>query len=337
MADLASTYLGLKLKNPLVPSSSPLTGKPDEALRLEDAGAAAIIMPSLFEEDIRAERARLDRFFDTQALGHAEADSFRSLPESYRTREEVYLDKLAALKARLDIPVIASLNGVSLDGWLEHALLLEEAGADALELNAYYLPGEVEDTATRVETRYVQLARSLVERVRCPVAMKLTSQLTAPLALVCELEATGVKGVSLFNRFYQPDIDLETLDVIPRLELSTPAEALLRIRWAAIIHGRCACDIAVTGGFHRTEEIVKALLAGASVVHLCSVLLREGPAVIRDRLVALATWLEDHEYASVHQLCGSMSQRNAPDPARYARANYLEVLDNYSSPQGVRG
>jgi dihydroorotate dehydrogenase (fumarate) len=249
----------------------------------------------------------------------------------------VYLEKLAAFKERLHIPVVASLNGVSLDGWLEHALLLEEAGADALELNAYYLPGDTEDTAARVETRYVLLARALVERVRLPVAMKLTSQLTSPLALVSELEAAGIGGVSLFNRFYQPDIDLENLEVMPHLELSTPSEALLRIRWAAMLYGRCACDIAVTGGFHRYEEILKALLAGASVVHLCSVLLREGPEVISELLVAVMAWLEEHEYESVQQLQGSLSQRHAPDPARYARANYLEVLDNYSSPSGVRG
>ncbi|MEL7043986.1 MAG: dihydroorotate dehydrogenase-like protein [Pseudomonadota bacterium] len=336
MADLSTNYLGLTLANPFVPSSSPLTKRADDALRLEDAGAAAIILPSLFEEDLRAEQARLDRFFETQALGHAEADSFRSMPASFRTREEVYLASLAEMKERLSIPVIASLNGVSLDGWLDHALLLEDAGADALELNAYYLPGEIEDSSERVETRYQLLARSLVERVRIPVAVKLTSQLTAPLSLVSRLQSAGVAGVSLFNRFYQPDIDLENLEVIPHLDLSTPGEALLRIRWAAMIHGRCDCDIAVTGGFHGVEESIKAMLAGASVVHLCSVLLQRGPSHVADLLGSLEAWLEEHEYESVSQLRGSLSQRNAPDPTRYARANYLEVLDNYSTPAGVR-
>jgi dihydroorotate dehydrogenase (fumarate) len=335
MADLGVSYLGMDLSNPFVPSSSPLTGNVDTALRLEDAGAAALVLPSLFEEDVEAEQARLDRFFETQSLGHAEADSFRSLPTGYRTKEEAYLETLATLKARLAIPVIASLNGTSLDGWIEHARLLEEAGADALELNAYYLPADPEDSAARVETRYLLLARALVESVRCPVAVKLTSQLTAPVALVRELDRAGVRGISLFNRFYQPDIDLDTLGVVPRLELSTSAEALMRIRWAALLFGRCDCSIAVTGGFHRLDDALKALLAGADVVHLCSALLNGGPEVLRDLHDGLAAWLDEREYESVRQLQGSLSQRNAPDPTRYARANYVEILDNYSSPLGV--
>lgn len=336
MADLRTTYLGLDLANPLVPSSSPLTASLDSARRLEDAGASAIVMPSLFEEDILAEEARLERFFEGQALGHAEADSYRPLPATYRSREEAYLDALTALKGHLGIPVIASLNGVSAEGWLDHAQALEEAGADAIELNIYYLAADEEDTAARVENRYVAVAESLRNAVKVPIAVKLSSQLSAPLDLVRRLDDAGVAGVSLFNRLYQPDIDLETLEVNPSLELSTPAEALVRIRWAAMLAGRCACDIAVTGGFHRSEETIKALLAGASAVHLCSVLLREGPEVLRSMLEAMDRWLEEKEYDSVAQLCGSLSFRNAPEPARYARANYLAVLDNYSVPDGVR-
>ncbi|MEE4108309.1 MAG: dihydroorotate dehydrogenase-like protein [Halieaceae bacterium] len=335
MTDLRATYLGLELANPLVPSSSPLTGDLDAARRLEDAGAAAIIMPSLFEEVIRADEARLERFLEQQDIGHLEADSYRPLPTSFRTQEEIYLDTLARLKQSLSIPVIASLNGVTAEGWLEHALALQEAGADALELNVYYLAADPEETAVSVEDRYVDLATVLRGCVSLPLAVKLGAQLTAPIDLVRRLEGAGVDGVSIFNRFYQPDIDLETLEVTPRLELSSPAEALLRVRWAAMLFGRCRCGLAVTGGFHRSDEVLKALLAGADVVHLCSVLLEQGPAVIGDILSAMTAWLEDHEYESVAQLRGSMSERNAPDPARYARANYVEVLDNYTPPAGV--
>jgi len=335
MTDLRARYLGLELASPLVPSSSPLTGDLDAARRLEDAGAAAIIMPSLFEEVIRADEARLERFLDQQDIGHLEADSYRPLPASYRTQEETYLDTLTRLKESLSIPVIASLNGVTAEGWLEHALALQEAGADALELNVYYLAADPEDTSVGVEDRYVDVATVLRGCVSLPIAMKLGSQLTAPIELVRRLDAAGIDGVSIFNRFYQPDIDLETLEVSSRLELSSPSEALLRVRWAAMLSGHSRCGLAVTGGFHRSDDVLKALLAGADVVHLCSVLLEQGPVVIGEIRSAMTDWLEAHEYESVAQLRGSMSQRNAPDPARYARANYVEVLDNYSSPAGV--
>jgi dihydroorotate dehydrogenase (fumarate) len=336
MVDLSCSYLGLKIANPLVPSSSPLTGDKDSARRLEDAGAAAIVMPSLFEEVIIEEQARLDRFLDEQSLGHSEANSFRPLPVGYQSREEKYLETIRALKSSLSIPVIASLNGTSAGGWLEHALALEEAGADALELNVYYLPASPTETATAVEARYVDIAATLVQKIQIPVTIKLTSQLTAPLDLIRQLDSTGVRGVSLFNRFYQPDIDLDTLDVTPSLTLSSADEALLRVRWTAILFGQCKCDIAVTGGFHNADDALKALLAGANIVHLCSVLLREGPGAIEQILTDMRTWLEAKEYSSIEQLRGSVSQQHAPNPAQYARANYREVLDNYSTPPGVR-
>ncbi|MEM1114770.1 MAG: dihydroorotate dehydrogenase-like protein [Pseudomonadota bacterium] len=336
MADLSCAYLGLTLANPLVPSSSPLTAGVDGARRLEDAGAAALVMPSLFEEDILAEDARLDRFIEGQQLGHAEADSYRPLPATYRSREETYLESLAAMKQALAIPVIASLNGVTSGGWLEHAKALEEAGADAIELNLYYLAADEGDTAQAVEDRYCAVAALLRQQVELPLAVKLGSQVTAPLHLVRRLEAAGVRGVCLFNRFYQPDIDLDTLEVVPRLELSHADEALLRIRWAAMLFGRCACDVAVTGGFHGAAEAIKALLAGASVVHLCSALLRDGPSHIARVLQEMSAWLEDKEYDSIEQLRGSLSLQNAPEPARYGRANYRAILDNFSPPSGVQ-
>lgn len=335
MADLSTQYLGLELKNPLVPSSSPLTGSLDSARRLEDSGAAAIILPSLFEEDVIAEQERIDRFLDLQDIGHGEADSYRPLPASYRSREDSYLELIADLKDSLEIPVIASLNGISDSGWLAHARDLQQTGVDALELNVYYLASDPDDSAASVEQRYMDVATALCRDVQVPVAMKLSEQLTAPIDLVRRLDATGIRGVSLFNRFYQPDIDLEALEVTPSLHLSTPTEALLRIRWAAMLFGRCDCNIAVTGGFHGADDAMKALLAGADVVHLCSVLLNESPAVMSDMLGAMDRWMEEREYESAAQLKGSLSQSRAPDPAQYARANYLKVLDNYSSPPGV--
>ena len=221
------------------------------------------------------------------------------------------------------------------EGWLDHALALQDAGADALELNVYYLAADPGETSAAVEDRYVDLAAALRSRVSLPIGVKLGAQFTALIELVRRLEGAGVDAVTIFNRFYQPDIDLETLQVTPRLELSSPAEALLRVRWAAMLFGRCRCGLAVTGGFHRSDEVLKALLAGADVVYLCSVLLEQGPAAIGTIRSAMTSWLEAHEYESVAQLRGSMSQRNAPDPARYARANYVEVLDNYSPPAGV--
>ncbi|WOJ94765.1 dihydroorotate dehydrogenase-like protein [Congregibacter variabilis] len=336
MSDLSTEYLGLALKNPLVPSSSPLTGALDSAKRLEDAGAAAIVLPSLFEEAIIAEDNKLNRFLDEQAIGHAEADSFHPLPANYRTVEDAYLENLQALKNTLDIPVIASLNGTTAGGWLSHARALEEAGADALELNIYYVAGDPGETATNVEQRYLDVVAALAGYVQLPVAIKLSPQFTAPLDIIRKLEAQGTRGVSLFNRFYQPDIELETLEVVPKLELSTPAEALLRIRWAAMLFGHTNCDIALTGGFHCASDVLKGVLAGADIVHLCSVLLQDGPGALTEILQTMERWLELREYQSVAQLRGSMSCQRAPDPAAFERANYLQVLQNYSAPAGVR-
>lgn len=336
MSDLSTEYLGLALKNPLVPSSSPLTGALDSAKRLEDAGAAAIVLPSLFEEAITAEDSRLNRFLDEQGIGHAEADSFHPLPTNYRSIEEAYLENLQALKNALDIPVIASLNGTTPGGWLSHARALEEAGADALELNVYYVAGDPTDTAASVEQRYLDVAAALAGYVHLPVAIKLSPQFTAPLDIIRQLEARGIRGVSLFNRFYQPDIELENLEVVPKLELSNPAEALLRIRWAAMLFGHTGCDIALTGGFHCAADVLKGLLAGTDIVHLCSVLLQDSPEALTGILQGMEQWLETREYQSVAQLKGSMSSQRAPDPAAFERANYLQVLENYRAPAGVR-
>jgi len=335
MADLSSEYLGIKLKNPLVPSASPLSGMLDSARQLEDAGASALVMQSLFEEKIEYEHAHLERFLNQQAIGHAEAQSFHPVPDNYRSYQDEYLEHLQALKTSLDIPVIASLNGTSLGGWIEYGKQLQQAGADALELNMYYLAANLEESSQQVEQRYVEILSELRDHVSIPITMKLSNHFSALVYMVRQLEQAGARGVALFNRFYQPDINLETLQVEPRLELSSSAESLLRIRWTAILFGQTTCNIAVTGGLHTTGDVLKALLAGADVTHLCSALLQRGPDYLALILRELNEWLEQNEYTSVAQLKGSISQRHAVDPAAFERANYISVLDSYSHPRGV--
>ncbi len=336
MADLSTEYLGLKLANPLVPSASPLSRDLGTAKRLEDAGAAAIVMYSLFEEKIMHEQLHAERFFLQQGLGHAEADSFHpTMTGRMKSYQEEYLEQLQRLKQSLDIPVIASLNGTSPGGWIDYAIEMQQAGADALELNVYHIAAHPDESGNDVEQRYIGLLAALKRHVHIPVAMKLSPQFSAPIHFARQLEAAGANGLVLFNRFYQPDIDLDTLQVNPRLELSTSAEALLRIRWIALMHGKVNLSLAVTGGFHTAEDLVKALLAGADVTHVCSVLLSRGPEYLEELLKGMTQWLEQHEYQSVRQMKGSVSQRHAIDPAAYERTNYMSVLDGYSSPAGV--
>lgn len=336
MADLSTQYLGLKLKNPLVPSSSPLSKHLDSARRLEDAGAGALVMHSLFEEKIEEEDANLARFFHQQSLGHGEAESFHPVPENYLSYEEKYLEHLEALKGSLEIPVIASLNGTTPGGWVNYASELQKAGADALELNVYYIPASCNETGTEVEDRYVEILESLREKISIPIAMKLSPQFSSVVNVAQRFQQAGANGLVLFNRFYQPDIDLETLEVVPKLELSTSEESLMRIRWIAILHGRVDCSLAITGGVHNVKDVLKALLAGADVTHMCSALLRRGPGHLAMVLRALEEWLDEREYESVAQLKGSISQRNATDSAAFLRSNYMRVLDSFQPPAGVQ-
>ncbi|TRW91480.1 dihydroorotate dehydrogenase-like protein [Candidatus Methylobacter oryzae] len=335
MVDLTTDYIGLKLANPLVPSASPLSKDLDTARKLEDAGASALVMYSLFEEKIEAETQQMDRFFYNQAIGHNESDSFHPVPGNFQTYQEQYLEHLQQLKSALAIPVIASLNGTSLSGWVEYGKQLQQAGADALELNIYHLAANADESGEDVENRYLDILQELKEQVSVPIVMKLSSQFSSPIHFAKRLEAAGADGIALFNRFYQPDIDLETLEVVPKLELSPSAEALMRIRWTALLYGRTNLSLAVTGGFHQTPDVIKALLAGADVVQLCSVLLKHGTGRLGEILAELQQWLAEHEYESVDQLKGSVSQQHAIDPCAYERANYVQVLDSYSSPAGV--
>ena len=321
MIDLSTDYLGLKLKNPLVPSASPLSRDLDAALQLEDAGAAALVMYSLFEEELQAEDAMLDSFLP----GHGE----------FQGGLERYLEHLHRLKSRLDIPVVASLNGVSLSGWVELGRALQQAGADALELNVYHVAAEMLESGAAVEARYLSLLHELRSVVSLPVVMKLPPFFSSLPHFVKQLEFAGAQGVALFNRFYQPDIDLETLCVVDRLHLSQPEEALLRIRWLSILHGRTRLTLAATGGVHSHEEALKLLLVGADVVHLASSLLQHGPARLTQILRDMERWMDEREYVSIAQLKGSMSQKNLADPSSIARASYLRVLDSFSPRPGV--
>jgi len=330
MIDLSTEYLGLKLANPLVPSSSPLTGELDSAKKLEDAGASALILPSLFEEAIEQEQKQLERFVSSQSLGHYEAQSYQPVPEDYSSELDNYLESIQQFKSALDIPVIASLNGISTNGWIDSGKELQQAGADALELNVYYIAGDPDTSGQEVEQRYLQLLTDLRQHISIPVTMKLSSQFSSIANMVVKLQQAGAQGVSLFNRFYQPDIDLETLQVKPHLDLSSSMESLLRIRWIALIRGRVDLSIAATGGFHRTEDIVKALLVGADITHLCSVLLQNGPEHIAVLKQELQYWLEEHEYDSVTQMKGSVSKSCAINPAALEHCNYMHIIKSYS-------
>ena len=329
MIDLSTEYLGLKLDNPLVPSSSPLTGELDSAKRLEDAGASALVLPSLFEEAIEHEQQQLERFVYAQALGHYEAQSYQPIPEDYSSELDNHLERLQQFKSALSIPVIASLNGVSENGWIDTGKELQQAGADALELNVYYIAADPDTTGEDIENHYLQLLSDLREHVTIPVTMKLSPHFSSVANMVLKLQQAGAHGVSLFNRFYQPDIDLETLHIKPHLELSSSMESLLRIRWIALIRGRVDLSIAATGGFHRSEDIIKALLVGADITHLCSVLLQKGPEYIAILKQELHDWLEQREYTSVTQMKGSVSRSCAINPAALEHCNYMHVIKSY--------
>ena len=329
MIDLTTQYLGLTLNNPLVAASSPLTANLDDAKRLEDAGVAAIVLPSLFEESVQHEQKQLEKYVHSQALGHYEADSFQPVPEDYNGELDNYLEHLQKLKTALNIPVIASLNGISNSGWIDHGKEIMLAGADALELNVYYVAVDPEQTAEQVESRYIELLTRLREQITIPVCMKLSSQFSSFANMATKLQASGANGLVLFNRFYQPDIDLETLKVVPHIELSNPIESLLRIRWIALLRSRLELSLAATGGFHNIESIIKVLLAGADAVYLCSVLLNKGPGFCTELLQQLEQWLDEKEYDSVKQMQGSVSQSCAIDPAAYEHCNYMKVLKSY--------
>jgi dihydroorotate dehydrogenase (fumarate) len=331
MADLSTRYLGLRLRTPLVASSSPLTGDLVGLRRLEDAGASAVVLPSLFEEQLTGEALEIDRLLETGAESFGEALGYFPSLDDYNTGPDHYLELVQKAKEVLDVPVIASLNGTTPGGWLDHARWLEEAGADALELNLYAVAADPEENAWTLETRLREVVVAVRRAIAIPLAVKLSPFFTALAHTARELVAAGADGLVLFNRFYQPDLDLETLEVAPRLALSTSGELRLPLRWIAILRGRVQASLAATSGVHTRDDVVKALLAGADVTMLASALLRHGPEHLRTVESELAAWLAAREYDSVEQLQGSLSQGAVPDPEAFERANYARTLKAWSS------
>jgi dihydroorotate dehydrogenase (fumarate) len=326
--DLTTRYLGLTLKNPLVVSASPLSEDLAKIKKMEAAGAAAVVMHSLFEEQIEIDSESLDRSLSIG--GSAEAISYFPDLESYRIGPDTYLENLAKAKAAVHIPIIASLNGASAGGWTRYAKKMQEAGADAIELNIYTIPTDPKVTAADVEQTYCDLVRDVKASVQIPVAIKLCPYFSAMVNMASKLDQAGADGLVLFNRFYQPDFDLEALEIVPSLQLSTSYELLLRLHWVAILCGKVRPDLAITGGVHTSYDVLKAMMAGAQVAMMASAILKRGIDYIATVLGELQTWMEEHEYESIQQMQGSMSQKSVADPKSFLRANYLKVLSSYA-------
>lgn len=332
--DLATTYLGLELKNPLVASSSPLTGTLDGLRSLEEAGVAAVVLPSLFEEQIEHEAMEMQRVMERGAESFAEALS-GYFPEfdDYATRTESYLRHITDAKEALSIPVIGSLNGTTNGGWVNYAKRIEDAGADALELNVYLIATDPATAGTEIEQRYLDLVWEVHEQISIPLAVKVGPYFSSTPNMAVRLVETGADGLVLFNRFYQPDIDLESLEVVPKVKLSTSNDLLLPLRWIALLSGRVEADLAVTSGVHDAEDVIKALLAGSNVAMMTSALLKKGAGHVGTVLADMRHWLEEREYESTNQLRGSMAIGNAPNPDAFVRANYMKMLVTYTTPE----
>ncbi len=330
MIDLSTSYLGLTLRSPLVASAGPLCESLDNIRRMEDAGAGAVVLHSLFEEQITLESQQLDQHLSHGTESFAESLTYFPDMRDYNLGPDAYLDHVRRAKAAVGIPVIGSLNGVSTGGWISYAKKIQQAGADALELNVYYIPTDPALTSPEVEQMYVDLVRDVTRSVGIPVAVKLGHFWSAFANVAARLDGAGARGLVLFNRFYQPDFDLDNLEVVPSLTLSSSYELLLRLHWTAILYGHVRADLAVTGGVHTAEDVLKAMMAGARVAMMTSALLQRGIehlGVVRDGLLA---WMEAREYESIRQMQGSMSYRSVREPAAFERANYMKVLSSYA-------
>ncbi len=330
MIDLTTSYLGFRLRSPLVASSSPLCKDIGKLQQIEDAGAGAVVLHSLFEEQIVLEGNALDRFLTEGSDSHAEALSYFPDLQSYNIGPDGYLRHIEHAKRVLNIPLIASLNGISTGGWVKYAKLIEQAGADALELNIYFLPTRADLSAGELEKSYVELARDIRSQVTIPVAVKLGPFFTAFADFARRLDQTGVNALVIFNRFYQPDFNLETLEVEPSLHLSTRDDLRLRLHWTALLFGILKAQLAITGGINSAEDAVKGIMAGAQVVMTTSALLRYGIGYLAALEANLREWMQEHEYDSIDQMRGAMSAARVAEPAAFARANYIKVLSGYT-------
>lgn len=329
MVDLRTSYLGLELEHPILPGASPLVDNMDMVRRLEDAGAPCIVMHSLFEEQVRREQQYLSRGMEPPEGMHAEASTFLPRPGGFVLGPQEYLEQLRRIRQLVSVPVIASLNGVTAERWLEYARLMQDAGASAIELNIYHLPADPAETGASVERRALDVVRWLRASISVPLAVKLSPFYSSPANFALELDRIGADGLVLFNRFYQPDIDTEALEVVPHLHLSDSSELLLRLRWIAILSGRVRASLAVTGGVHTSQDVVKAVMCGADVVQTVSALLKHGPERLRVLRDAMGQWMEEHGYESLRQLKGNMSLQRCPDPSGFERANYMRVLQSW--------
>ena len=326
---LTTNYLGLVLRNPIVASSSPLSHTVDSIRRLEDAGCSAVVMYSLFEEQITFDSFYVDHYLRTNTNSYAESLSYFPEMEEYNVGPDEYMNLIRRAKEAVDIPIIGSLNGVSVGGWIDYAGLIEDSGADALELNVYYVPTSVDLAGHEVESIYLDMLRQVKASVSIPIAMKLSPFFSSTANMAKRLADEGANGLVFFNRFYQPDFDLEKLEVAPRLVLSNSNELRLPLRWVAILYGRVPVYLAITSGIHTYEDVLKALMAGADVAMMASELLKNGVQRIGEVLTEMSQWMEEHEYESVAQMIGSMSQKHVAEPSAFERANYMKTLASY--------
>ncbi|HEX7628840.1 MAG TPA: dihydroorotate dehydrogenase-like protein [Candidatus Methylomirabilis sp.] len=330
MSDLSTSYLGLSLKNPLVVSPSPLCEDLGVIRKMEDAGASAVVLHSLFEEQLTLDSQDLDRFLTSGTESFAEALSYFPDMGQFKLGPEAYLEHIQKAKKAVKIPIIGSLNGVSTGGWVSFAKKIEQAGADALELNVYYIATDPAMSGPQVEQMYADLVRDVRGSLKIPVAVKLGPYFSSMASVARRLDQAGANGLVLFNRFYQPDFDLEKLEVTPNLNLSRSEELRLRLCWVAILSGRIKADMAITGGVHTAEDVIKSMMAGAKVAMMTSALLKNGIEHLKTVREGIEAWMEKHEYASIRQMQGSMSQKSVAEPAAFVRANYMKVLRSYA-------
>ena len=327
--DITTTYLGLKLKSPIVTSAGPVSQDISDIREIEDAGAGAVVLYSLFEEQIEHEALELDYHTSVHDESFAEATSYLPQPFEFKLGPEEYLNHIRKAKESVNIPIIASLNGKSSGGWTDYAKKMEQAGADAIELNIYLLPTDIQKPGSEIEQVYIDIVKSVKGAVKIPIAVKMHPFFSSTASMAAQLNKAGADGLVLFNRFYQPDIDLEKLDVVPNVILSTPMAMRLPLRWIAILYGRVNADLAATSGIYTEEDVLKMVMAGAKVTMMLSAILKFGIGHIADVTTRLKAWMEEHEYESIEQMRGSMSYMNVPDPGKFERANYMKVLNSY--------
>ncbi len=329
--DLSTRYLGFDLASPLVASASPITGELDTLRRLQDCGVGAVVLPSLFEEQIEHEESELLRLRDVGSQSFGEALDYFPALAVYNSGPDAYLEKIAAARKALSIPVVASLNGASTGGWVHYAKRMEDAGASALELNVYWVPVDPRESGAQVEQRYVDLVAAVRAAVRIPLAVKTAPVFSSPAHMALRLEKAGANGLVLFNRLLRPDLDLEKLELVPKLELSEPPESRLPLLWIGVLREHTRLSLAASSGVHSASDALKLLLVGADVVMATSSVLRHGPGQMRALIDGIQAWMKEKEYVSVAQMRGSMSRANCPDPSAYERANYMRTLVNYAS------